>query len=255
VVVSFWGVAEVLSELGGETLRLKHFAAPALVTAFVVATYKAIQKFRAYVPASLASESKLTQAIFRKGRCGWQFALALQMLKERTESFDRTLGRVESGAHFVHPRHLGNAEYIDWLKERPELLIRLIRSVTIQCVSETPSILATTRDETSLPELKDSITQLASLYNETVDFELQSRSTYPPERFGQVHEMIYGWSSPIRLGIQEFLGVLKLMSEISTKELEQWTGPAPSFKIRFEPPPNIDEFVRQLALASQSSTD
>lgn len=177
------------------------------------------------------------------------------MLKERTESFDRTLGRVESGAHFVYPRHLDNAEYIEWLKERPEILLRLIRSVAVQCVSETPSILATTRDETSLPELKDSVAQLSSLYKETVDFELQSRSTHPPEQFSEVHEMIYGWSSPIRLGIQEFLGILKLMSEISAKELRQGTVTAPSFEIKFESPPNIDEFVRLLGSATPSSTD
>jgi len=119
VVISFWGVAKVLSQLGGEALSLKNLAAPAFVTAFVVAVYKAIQKFRAYVPESLASESKATQSIFRKGKCGWQFALALQMLKERIESYDRTLVRVESGAYFVYPKHLDNSEYIDWLKERP----------------------------------------------------------------------------------------------------------------------------------------
>lgn len=255
VVVSFWGVAEVLSQLGGETLNLKHLAAPALVTAFVVVVYKAIQKFRAYVPESLVSESKITQSIFRKGKCGWQFALALQMLNERAESYDRTLVRVENGAHFVYPRHIDNAEYIDWLKERPEVLSRLIRAVAIQCVSEIPLILATIKDELSLPELKDSVIQLSSLYKEAVDFEVQSHSTHPPDKLIEVHEMTYGWSKPIRLGIREFIGVLKSLSEISAKDLKAKAVAPPNFAIKFEVPPNVDEFSRLLGLVDLSSNE
>ena len=246
VVISFWGISEVLSELGGETLSLRNLAAPALITALAVAIYRAIQKFRAYVPESLASESKATHSILRKGKCGWQFALALQMLKERTDTFGRTLGRIENGAHFVYPRQLDEPEYIDWLKERPEVLARLIHAVAMQCVSEIPSILATTRDETSLPELTDSVAQLSSLYKEAVDFELQSRAIHPPSHLREVHEMIYGWSSPIRLGIQEFLEVLSSISEINAKDLKQGTVVPPNFEIKFESPPNIDEFIKRL---------
>lgn len=255
VVISFWGVAKVLSQLGGETLSLKNLAVPAFVTAFVVMVYKAIQKFRAYVPESLASESKVTRAIFRKGACGWQFALALQMLNERTESYDRTLVRVENGAYFVYPRHLDKSEYIDWIKERPEVLTRLIRAVAIQCVSEIPSILATTKDELGLSALKDSVVQLSYLYKETLDFEVQSRSTRPPELLGEVHEMTYDWSRPIRLGVQEFIGVLKSLSEISAKDLKAKTVAPPDFSITFEPPPNVDEFVKRLSLVDLSSND
>lgn len=246
VVISFWGIAEVLSELGGETLSLGNLAAPALITALVVAAYKAIQKYRAYVPEGLATESKITQSIFRKGKCGWQFALARQMLKERTDNFDRTLGRVKNGAHFVYPRQLDTSEYVAWLKERPEALTRLIRAVAVQCVSEIPSILATTRDETSLPALGDSVAQLSSLYKAAVDFELQSHGTHPPTELSEVHEMIYGWSDPIRLGIQEFLNVLKSVSEVSAKDLKKGTVVPPSFEIKFDSPPSIDEFIRRL---------
>lgn len=246
VVISFWGIAEVLSELGGESLSLRILAAPALITALVVAAYKAIQKFRTYVPEDLVTESKITQSIFRKGKCGWQFALARQMLTERTDNFDRTLGRVKNGSHFLYPRHLETSEYIAWLKERPEVLTRLIRAVAVQCVSEIPSILATTRDETSLSALSDSVAQLSSLYEATVDFELQSHGTHPPTELSDVHEMIYGWSDPIRLGIQEFLNVLKSVSEISAKDIKNGTVALPSFEIKFASPPNIDEFVRRL---------
>ena len=135
----------------------------------------------------------------------------------------------------------------------PEVLTRLIRAVAIQCVSEIPSILATTRNELGLHALKDSVVQLSSLYKETVDFEVQSRSTHPPERLSEVHEMTYEWSRPIRLGVQEFIGVLKSLSEISAKDLKAKTVTPPNFAIKFAPPPNIDEFVRRLGLVDLSS--
>lgn len=246
VTISIWGVAEVLSELGGAALSLKNLAAPALITAFVAATYKAVQKYRAHVPETLVSESKASRSIYRKGECGWQFALALQMLRERTDNFDRALGRIENGAHFAQPQHLDTREYMKWLARRPEVLTRLLRAVAVQCVSEIPSILATTKDESSFPELKDSVDQLSLLYKETVDFELASRSTHPPSELVEVHEMIFGWSRPIRSGIQEFMEVLKALSEIDAKELRRGTATPPSFEIKFESPPNINEFLRRL---------
>ena len=249
VTISIWGVAEVLSEVGGEALSLKNLAGPALITASVVAIYKAVKKYRDYVPESLASESKISRSIFRKGVCGWQFAMALQMLSERTDNFDRMLGRIESGAYFAQPQHFDTAEYMKWLARRPEVLSRLLRAVALQCVSELPSILATTRDESSFPELKDSVDQLSMLYKETVDFELASRSTHPPDELADVHEMIFGWSRPIRAGIQEFMEVLRAISVIDAKDVKRGTVTPPSFQIKFEAPPNIDEFVRRLQLS------
>ena len=153
VTISFWGIAEVLAEIGNETLKLKDLAVPALATSLVVATYRAIQNYRAYVAEPLLSESKAARRIFRKGACGWQFALARQMLLERTSTFDRTLARVESGAEYIPPKSLAPPEYMKWLQDRPRILERLVRAVAVQCTSELPGVLGTTKDEQGLPDL------------------------------------------------------------------------------------------------------
>lgn len=145
-----------------------------------MATYKAIQRFRAYVPESLVAESKVTRAIYRKGVCGWQFSMSRQMLLERIGTFDRTLARVEEGAQYIPPRILEVPEYMEWLQDRPRILIRLVHFVAVQSTSELPSVSAATSGEDDLFDLKDSIEQLLSLYKLAVDFELESRSIEPP---------------------------------------------------------------------------
>ncbi|MDH7453710.1 hypothetical protein QF205_11625 [Luteimonas composti] len=150
VTVLFWGVAEVVSELGGETLSLRNLAAPALATALVISVYKAIQAYAKYVPEALSDESLSAKKVFRQGRCGWQFALAREMLLERIRAVDRKLKRVETGAQFIRPTHLPAADYLSWLQKRPEILQRLIRSVAVQCTSDMPKILAVTTDEATL---------------------------------------------------------------------------------------------------------
>lgn len=246
VTASFWGVAEVLSEIGGQTLSLKHLAVPALVTAFSASFYKAVQKYRTYVPESLCSESKASQSIYRKGKYGWQFALALQMLKERTETSDRALQRIENGAHFAAPTHFDESDYLAWIKRRPEVLIRLIRAVSVQYTNEMPSVLAKPLETAFLANLKDSVSQLCRLYEATVEFELESRAACPPEKFEPANEMTFDWSNPIRDGVREFLSVLKQLSEIDPKTATPDGSPPPTFSIKFSPPPNIDSFIREL---------
>lgn len=250
VTASFWGVAEVLSEIGGQTLSLRNLAIPALVTAFSASFYKAVQKYRTHVPEPLSPESKASQSIHRKGKSGWQFALAYQMLNERTESSDMTLQRIENGAHFATPIHYDDDEYIAWIRRRPEALIRLIRAVAVQCTSEMPSVLANPLDPEFLVKLKDSVSQLCNLYETTVEFELQSRAACPPEKFEKANEMTFGWSNPVQEGIREFLSVLKQLSEINPKTARPDGAPPPTFSIQFNPPPNIDSFIQEIERAT-----
>lgn len=247
VTISFWGVAEVLSELGGEAISLRILAGPALATALSVVFYKAIKKYRSSVPEPLVDESLVSQSIYRKGKFGWQFALALQMLKERIDSSDRILRRIENGASFVDPQVIDYDEYLKWIRRRPEVLLRLSRSVAIQSTSELPSVLSRPRSDNFLIDLKDSVTQLSKLYQETVTFELESRSVDPPEKLTNLHEMTYGWSSPIRGGVREFLDVLEEISRIDPRSVRGDGVPPPSFGIKFDPPPNINDFSREIS--------
>jgi hypothetical protein len=246
VTVSFWGVAEVLSEIGGETLSLQNLAIPALTTAFIVASYRAALKYINYVPESLMSESKAAKVIYQKGRFGWQFALAKEMLLDRLGVFDRTLKRVYSGAEFIRPKHLTGPEYLIWLQTRPELLQRLIHAVSLQCTSELPSILARIRDESGLEELKDSVVQLMLLYEEAANLEVEARGIKPPTELSDIHELVFGWSDPIREGVGELLAILDRIGKVNPKRVLKGLDPSPDFEIVFSSLPNIDKFLSEV---------
>jgi hypothetical protein len=247
ITVSFWGVSEVLAELGGERLRLKDLAIPALATSLVVAAYKAFQKFRAFTPSQLAEESSESRAIYRRGKSGWPFALARQLLVERIELLERVLDRAKTGAEYIPPRTVEETEYFEWLKSRPQLLLRLMRSISIQCIHEIPAVLAVTTGEAGLRSLKDSVVQLAMLYRVATEFETESRSIEPPTEFAEVHEMIYGWSDPIRKGVRDFLAILEKISAIDPKAVQKGTENVPELNLEFESPPNIEVFTSRLS--------
>lgn len=236
----------MLAKIGGEQITLGILAAPALLTAFVVSAYKAFLKYRAWVPEALTSESNATQAIFRNGKSGWQFALTGQMLTERLAASDRTLNRVALGSEFLAPKRLALEEYSQWLQDRPETLLRLVRSVAIQCTSELPAILASTRSADQLADLKSGAVQLAALYKFAADFEVDCHSVQPPEPFDELHKMTYGWSEPIRNGIRDFMAILAQLAAIDRKALKAGKVAVPTFNIEFKSPPNIDDFSRKL---------
>jgi hypothetical protein len=246
VTISFWGVTKVLAEIAGERLPLSTLAVPVLLTSFVVAAYRAWSKYRAYVPDALVSESKAAQKIYRKGESGWQFALAQQMLTERLAASDRTLERVANGAEFVEPKRLALAEYAHWLQDRPETLSRLVRAVVVQCTSELPSVLASTKTERQLPDVKAGVEQLAALYKFAANFEVECHGVQPPEPFEDLHKMTFGWSGPIRDGVRDFLAILAVLAAVDRKALKAGAARVPDFNIVFKSPPNIDEFSRKL---------
>lgn len=246
VTISFWGVAEVLTEATGEQIALKTLALPALLTSFAIASYRAFSKFRAYVPEALVSESKTTRTIYRNGRCGWHFSLARQMLLERLTASDQILHRVAIGAEFIQPRRLSLEEYTVWLHDRPIVLTRLVRSVAIQCILELPNTLASVKSEDQLSSLKAGINELATLYKFAADFEVECHSVHPPHPFEEVHEMTHGWSTPIRDGIGEFVAILGKLASVDRKALKAGTVAAPQFNIEIKSAESVAEFSRKL---------
>ena len=252
VTASFWGVAEVFSEIVGEALPLKTLASPALLTAFVVALYRAGRSYMDYVPEALISETESCRKIYRKGRLGWQFALANEMLKERIGRLNRVLRRIDNGAHFVSPEHLKGPEYLAWLMERPEILLRLVRAITMQCTLELPEVLARTRGEADLVELKDSVEQLTLLYEEAIKFGLSVRGVKPLEEVREAHELMFGWSSPLIQGISDFLGILLTISRFNAKRHKEGVDEIPTFSMEIKAIPNIDEFLKIIHSADKS---
>lgn len=246
VTISFWGVAEVIAEIGGDRLTLKNLAIPALATAIVISFYRAIQAYLKYFPESIATESYKARKIYRNGKCGWQFDLARQMLLDRIRNIDRKLNRIEIGAEYIPPTNLPESEYLFWLENRTEILTRLIKAVAMQCTNELPKILAITTDEKKLADIKDAVEQLTKLYEETANFELENQSIKPPEKFSHVHEMTFGWSTPIRDGIRKFVSILDGISKLDVRRILSGDDQLPNFSFSFEPPPNIEEFTKAL---------
>jgi hypothetical protein len=252
VTVSFWGVAEILSEIGGETLSLKNLAIPGLLTALVVSLYRAYDNYVKYQPDSLASESSAAKAAFKNGKPGWQFALAREMLAARLLELDWTLNRIERGSQYIQPRQLSGAEYFAWLCGRPEILTRLVRAVAIQCTSELTAVIAQTKCEKDLENLKSSIDQLASLYEETVKFELDVRGVKPPNNLENIHGLTFNWSLPVREGVGSFVSILDSISKVNVKRVASGHETVPNFGIEFLPPSNLDAFMSALEMVDQS---
>ncbi len=246
LVISLWGVIEVMAQIADNPVPLKDLVLPVLAVSSIVIIYKAFSKYRSYVPDSLKSESKIIQQIFWKQKCGWQFALARQMMEDRIQEHESTLARIASGAEFIPPKTIPSDDYIVWLNDRPETVIRLIRSVAIQSTSELPRCLAHASSEEHLGDIKRRVLSLVSLYEQAKYFEIECHQIVPPEAFSKVHEMTYGWTEPIRKGVQEFMEIIGKLSSIDVRELKAGTAAPPSFSITFESPSNIEEFCKRL---------
>jgi hypothetical protein len=247
LVISLWGITEVMAQIADNPVPLKDLALPVLAISSIVSIYNASSKYRSYVPDSLKSESKIVQQIFWKQKCGWQFELARQMMQERIQEYESTLARIASGAEFIRPKSIPSDDYLDWLNKRPETVIRLIRAVAIQCTSELPKCLAVTSSEQQLGDVRRRVLALVRLYELAKDFEIECHQIVPPERFANVHEMTYGWSDPVRKGVEEFMSILEKVSAIDVSALKAGTVMPPSFSIEFETPSNIKEFCERLS--------
>lgn len=58
--------------------------------------------------------------------------------------------------------------------------------------------------------------------------------------------MCYGWSKPIRQGVNKFVEILDELASLDRKNLKSGAVVPPSFNIEFDAPENIDEFIRRL---------
>lgn len=253
VTASFWGVSEVLAEIGGENLSLNDLAIPALLTALVVATYRAFKEYVDYVPDALASESKSAKETYRNGKSGWQFSLAKEMLSKRISEINRTLERVEAGSQYIRPVQMSGVDYLAWLRDRPEILIRLVHAIAVQSTSTLPHVIGRTQGENDLADLKSAVEQLAALYEETAKFELEVRSVVPPVELKTLHQMTFSWSSPVRNGILKFIEVLDAISKLNVKRVQSGQDVVPDFGIEFPPPENINAFSDALDALNASS--
>lgn len=253
VVVSTWAVAEVVMRASGESVPLNELATPILALAFAILLYRTYCSKRDYVPAALIGESEATKSIFRKQKCGWNAALAKHMLEDRIQGADAAMERIEKGSEFIAPKLVEYDEYVRWLQTRPELTLRMVRSAAQLCTQELPLVLGSTRSERDLSDLKREVQTLAAVYESAKAVESEWHAVVPPNELKDIHEMMHGWTIPIRSGVHSFLNVLDTLANIDRRSLKIGTASVPSFKIVFEKPENIDELTRRLELYNMRS--
>lgn len=245
LIVSIWAFTEILMDIAGDrisTYRLFIFTA---LIALVFISYKSTSRFLNKFPETIKNESEASKKIVWWQKSGWQCNLTRQILSERFESIEITLQRISSGAHYLPPKIIPFEDYIEWLKSRVTVLERLINAVTIQCTQELPGVLGQIRNETDLKILLQSIDNLEVLYRTAKDFEVESHQIIPPVQFKAVHEMTFGWSNPIRSGINELLLILKQIVDYDYKS-PQNAEEVLSFNIIFKAPENVEEFCKRL---------
>lgn len=247
------GFVIMLTEALNYRAAIGEIALPVITLAFLAVFYKAYTKYINYTPEALQGESDAVKIIFRKQKCGWQFALAWQMLSDRISNINLTLDRVDKGAEFIEPVYLAPEEYEYWLKLRPIALKRLVRAAMIQCTDEMPSFLGAikiipraVKNEKLLTEFKNRVLALAQLYEHTKNYEIECHQIIPDDPLSEaVHEMTYGWTHPIQEGINEFMDILFTLSNIDRKLLKLGKAQVPDFNIIMRAPDNVDEFNRR----------
>jgi hypothetical protein len=148
---------------------------------------------------------------------------------------------------------MSGADYLKWLQGRPEILKRLVHATAVQCTSELPYVIGRTQSEDDLSALKSAVEQLAVLYEETAKFELEVRSVVPPSELKALHQMTFGWSSPVRKGILRFLEILDAISKLNVKRVNAGKDAMPDFGIEFLPPANLNAFTDSLDSVKASS--
>jgi len=245
LIVSIWAFTEILMDITGDRVSTHRLFILTALISFVFISYKSISRFLNDLPEPIKNESEASKKLVWWQKCGWQYDLARQILSERFESIEMTLQRISSGAHFLPPKYLPFEDYFEWINTRPTVLNRLIKAVAMQCTQELPSVLGQTRTEKDLKAVLQSINNLEALYKISKDFEVECHQIIPPEQFDDVHVMTFGWTNPIRSGINKLLIILKEIAEYDIKSPKK-DQEVPSFNIVFEAPDNIKEFCKRL---------
>lgn len=255
VVTTCWAVSEILIAIFENRPSIASLASPIIAAGAIVAIYRAYKAYRSHVPEALIGEGRIVQAIYYARRYGWQWAIAVEMLWDRVRPLDAELDRIRRGAEFVSPKQLPNKEYFEWLRSRPNAIIRLIRAVTAQCTRDVPLAIGTATSEDKLKDMRVQIQALADLYETTMRFERDCHAIVPPEEFEKVHEMTHGWTDKIRHGIHQFIGIASELGELDKKKIKDAASgreELPAFTIKFEAPENLDQFSARLNAVAPS---
>lgn len=183
------------------------------------------------------------QNVVRWKRPRWEYRLALLLLQDRLSRTDRQLRDLADGRRYVgltQPNDVNS--HVDWLRLRPMNLTRMVEVAKQLLVYDLPRALSSSSSgETSPVSIVDCVDAISDLYDETLDFELESRRVLPPEGFEEVHRIQDGWSQTIRDGIRQVTDFLERAIERNPR-----SGKPLEFTIEFDAPKDVDKFNAEL---------
>jgi hypothetical protein len=209
--------------------------AASLITGLAWIIYRYVNS----VPAGFERESRAAQRIAHLQRPKWEFRLARELLRAKLRELDKELEDLLCGRAYVAVEQAMDAPaHVNWLRLRPVNLLRMVDTTKRLLISELPAALKSTpervADARGILEVTNNIRRF---YGKTVAFERESRKVEPCEHLKRIHELQFGWSDPIRDGIQQ---VFSILDSILAARAHQDTQL--SFEIVFKPPAGVDEF-------------
>lgn len=225
---------------------LSEYAIPLAILALVISLYENLKQYLQDTLPCLAQESQLIKKIFFKQKLGWQYKIVYEKLSENILKYELSLERMKKGAVFIHPKLVTEEEYIYFVRTQPTTILKLIQAAKISSIEILPETLShvVSGKDSEMISLLQEIENISSIYMHAVNYEKRIFEIIPPEEYEQLHELMFGWTDPIRDGLKQFLEISSFLSNIRRKDLKKLTDALQMFTIIFEPPENIDEFNR-----------
>jgi hypothetical protein len=251
IFCSTWAVMEIINN--EKTIEFNKEIIPVLVLTIVISFYDNYKAYREKIPLALKDENNEIKKMYIKQKIGWEYKIVYIMLKERTLENELRLERVKMGAEFIIPKIVGEEEYIVFIKTLPTTILRLVEAAKITCIDVLPDAIVKEDNigESDFEKIKKEIDNLNEIYKEAVDFEMKIYEYIPPSGYERIHELMMGWTDPIRDGINQFIALLKVLSEITKKQLKEKKGQIQEMKIVFNVPSNIEPFNEELKKVTQ----
>lgn len=210
-----WGVAEATAYFLDISFRGWRFFGVAVSVSLLAGIARAIYVYVHSCPPGLEHESREARHIAQLQAPLWEFRLARQLLDEKLSVLDGELDDLLQNRVLVPvTRQVGLDEFAQWAQLRIGTLQRMLEVAQQLLIVEFPAALKSRPEQRADPSrIVGVIDKIRALYSDTVTYERETHATETAEVLRGACQLMHGWSSPIRSGIQQMKGFLdKILS-------------------------------------------
>lgn len=246
----FWGLIEAISFFYPNSQLNNGLVLIIVIVGCVVSScVRCVYVYQNTIRKGLENESTKAQKVAFSQKPFWEYALAYELLKTRISKIDQELDDVlNNRIHIKVTKTMDAIQYIEWMKTRPENLLRLVDvSKQLLIFDLLESIHAGEDNNVDIYKLIRVVDLVKNAYKNAYEFEIEGREIKVPEGFCLVHEIQSGWASVIRDGFVQMLG---LLLSVSKREKDDFSPLQET--ITFGSPPRMDEFLLEMERISQS---